>query len=76
MSGLSYDQCLPKAKERLQGRMKWVWTEDVDEAYEKYRTDLIAGGEFHASGDGVCTRFARGGSRCPPTEAMSLLERI
>jgi len=34
MEGLSYDECLPLVAERLRNRMKWVWTEDIDEAYE------------------------------------------
>ncbi|KAL6719527.1 hypothetical protein ACLMJK_003768 [Lecanora helva] len=35
MNGLSYDECLPLVAERLADRMKWIWSEDIDAAYER-----------------------------------------
>lgn len=39
MTGQTYEECLPLVKLRLQDRMKWIWTEDIDTAYEKARSD-------------------------------------
>ncbi len=33
-AGLTYDQCLPIVKEKLQHRMRWVWGGDIDAEYE------------------------------------------
>lgn len=33
----SLEQCLPILAERTRERMKWVWEEDLDAAYEKQR---------------------------------------
>ena len=41
MKGLSYDDCLPLVAEKLKNRMKWIWTEDIDEAYEKAREEHL-----------------------------------
>ncbi|KAH8692607.1 hypothetical protein BGW36DRAFT_302360 [Talaromyces proteolyticus] len=38
MVGLSYDDCLPIVCEQLKDRMKWVWNENLDEAYERARS--------------------------------------
>ncbi|KAJ5602274.1 hypothetical protein N7510_011808 [Penicillium lagena] len=31
--GLSYEDCLPVLKRKLKGRMKWVWSADIDAEY-------------------------------------------
>lgn len=41
MVGKSYDDCLPIVREQLKDRMKWVWFEDLDDVYEKARSQLI-----------------------------------
>lgn len=33
----SFEECLPMIAERTRERMKWVWEEDLDAAYEKMR---------------------------------------
>ena len=38
--GLSYDDCMPIVKDRLKDRMKWVWTEDIDIAYESAKVTM------------------------------------
>lgn len=40
MKGLTYDECQPLVAARLRDRMKWIWTEDIDDAYEKARLEL------------------------------------
>lgn len=37
MAGKSYEECLPLVRESLKDRMNWVWTEDIDLAYEGER---------------------------------------
>ena len=37
LRGEAYEACLPVVRERLEGRMKWVWTEEIDEVYESER---------------------------------------
>lgn len=37
VAGLSYDESLPVAKSMLEHRMKWIWGDDIDDAYEKAR---------------------------------------
>lgn len=32
--GLDFEECLPVIREKLMGRMKWVWGADVDREYE------------------------------------------
>ena len=32
--GLSYDDCLPIAAEKLKHRMRWVWGGDIDAEYD------------------------------------------
>ena len=36
-AGLSYDDGLPIAKSMLENRMKWIWTDDIDQAFEQGR---------------------------------------
>ncbi|KAF2097138.1 FAD/NAD(P)-binding domain-containing protein [Rhizodiscina lignyota] len=43
MVGKSYDDCLPLVRDALKDRMKWVWTADIDDAYEKARAAVISG---------------------------------
>ena len=40
LANLPYDQCLPVVADRLRDRMKWVWTADIDEAYEELRSQM------------------------------------
>ena len=40
MRGLPYEECLPLVAERLRNRMKWIWSEDIDEAYLKAKKQL------------------------------------
>jgi salicylate hydroxylase len=37
VAGLSYEDGLPIAKAMLENRMKWIWADDIDQAYEKAR---------------------------------------
>lgn len=37
MMGKPYEQCLPFVRDSLKDRMRWVWTENIDEAYESAR---------------------------------------
>jgi salicylate hydroxylase len=34
MRGLTFDQCMPFVKARIESRMKWIWTDDIDAAYK------------------------------------------
>lgn len=34
VAGLSYDESLPVVKSMLEDRMKWIWNDDIDKAYE------------------------------------------
>lgn len=34
MKGKSYDECIPLIRDSLTDRMKWIWNEDIDSAYE------------------------------------------
>jgi salicylate hydroxylase len=36
-AGLNYDESLPVAKSMLEHRMKWIWGDDIDQAYEETR---------------------------------------
>ena len=40
MEGKSYDERLPILIEGAKNNMKWIWTEDIDAAYEKHRGDM------------------------------------
>lgn len=41
MVGKSYDECLPLVRDALKDRMNWVWTEDIDQAYEKMNEEMM-----------------------------------
>lgn len=41
LRGEEYEACLPKVRERLRDRMKWVWTEEIDEVYESERGRMV-----------------------------------
>lgn len=47
--GLSYEDGLSITKAKLQDRMKWIWTDDIDSAYEKARKNLKMGGQASSS---------------------------
>jgi salicylate hydroxylase len=40
MKGLTFESCMPLVKTRIESRMKWIWTEDIDAAYESARKRL------------------------------------
>jgi len=35
LKGLTYEECVPKVANILKDRMSWIWSEDIDQAYEK-----------------------------------------
>jgi salicylate hydroxylase len=37
VAGRSYEDGLPIVKTKLEDRMKWIWSEDMDEVYETAR---------------------------------------
>ena len=40
LKGVDYDACLPKVRDRLKDRMKWVWSEEIDDAYESEKDKM------------------------------------
>lgn len=42
MVGKSYEECLGPVSESLKNRMKWVWDERIDDAYEAMRETMLA----------------------------------
>ena len=40
LRGLEFDACLPKVRDRLKDRMKWVWSEEIDDAYESEKAKM------------------------------------
>lgn len=34
MKGKTYEECIPLIRDSLKDRMKWIWNEDIDAAYE------------------------------------------
>lgn len=41
LKNLDYDACLPKVRDSLKDRMKWVWTEEIDDAYETEKAKMV-----------------------------------
>ncbi|KAL1878548.1 hypothetical protein VTK73DRAFT_7889 [Phialemonium thermophilum] len=39
LARLSYDEALPVARTMLENRMKWIWGDDIDQAYERVRDE-------------------------------------
>lgn len=39
LKGLDYEAYLPKVRDRLKNLMKWVWSEEIDDAYERMTQD-------------------------------------
>ncbi len=37
---LGYDEGLPIVRSMLEHRMKWIWSDDIDQAYEKARESI------------------------------------
>jgi salicylate hydroxylase len=35
LKGLTYDECVPIIASTLKDRMSWIWSEEIDEAYER-----------------------------------------
>ncbi|KAL9078462.1 MAG: hypothetical protein Q9157_002615 [Trypethelium eluteriae] len=44
----SFEECVPMMAERTRERMKWVWEEDLDEAYDKTRKGTAVNGSNSA----------------------------
>lgn len=42
MKGRSYTECLPTFAKIMQGRMDWIWGDDLDASYEKGRSAMVA----------------------------------
>jgi salicylate hydroxylase len=42
MLGKSFDECIPRMRDHLKDRMQWIWTEDIDIAYETVAEELRA----------------------------------
>ncbi|KAJ4253833.1 hypothetical protein NW762_010228 [Fusarium torreyae] len=40
LEGLNYEDCLPVVRDLLKDRMKWIWTEDIDQVYENALAEL------------------------------------
>lgn len=40
MIGKKYDDCLPIVRDQLRDRMRWMWSENLDQAYETTREDF------------------------------------
>ena len=41
LKGVDYEACLPKVRDRLKDRMKWVWSEEIDDAYESEKAKMV-----------------------------------
>ncbi|KAH8911616.1 FAD/NAD(P)-binding domain-containing protein [Coniochaeta sp. PMI_546] len=53
VAGLSYDDSLPVAKSMLEHRMKWIWGDDIDQAYEETRDRAFQIQKPHIDSDPV-----------------------
>lgn len=42
LAELTYDGALPVARSMLEHRMKWIWGDDIDQAYEENRDRTFA----------------------------------
>ena len=40
LKDLPYDEGLPIVKERVEERMRWIWVEDLDDAFERVKTEV------------------------------------
>lgn len=40
MVGKSYEECIPLVRDALKDRMKWIWSADIDDIYEKARATV------------------------------------
>lgn len=38
LHGLSYEECLPIVRELLKDRMTWIWSDDIDVAYDNAKS--------------------------------------
>ena len=43
MKDSEYDDCIPQLINALKEMLKWVWTEDIDKAYENQRLAKVEG---------------------------------
>ena len=41
LRGVAYDDCLPIVRDRLKDRIKWVWSEEIDDAYEGEKAKMM-----------------------------------
>lgn len=39
LKDIPYEACLPIIKEKIEQRMKWIWTEDISEAFERAKQE-------------------------------------
>lgn len=56
----TFEECVPLIAERTRERMKWVWEEDLDEAYEKGRDGHVNGGPAPTTIGSAMDRAAAG----------------
>jgi salicylate hydroxylase len=54
MQGKSYDESLPILVEGVNGRFKWIWSEDIDVAYDRARTEMLENEAVRRSKRGWC----------------------
>lgn len=40
LKGVDFDACLPMVRDRLKDRMKWVCSEEIDDAYESEKSKM------------------------------------
>lgn len=50
LKGMRFEECIPFVRERLEGRMRWVWEGDLEGGYETEREK----GRVFPTGDGSC----------------------
>ena len=48
--GRSFEQCLPIVRQKLEGRMKWVWGADIDQLYDEVAAGVRAAGAGGSGG--------------------------
>lgn len=52
---LDFQAALPVVKNKIEGRMKWIWTDDIDAAYKAAKADVGLGSD--EAGDGQRSRL-------------------
>ena len=41
LESLSFEECLPIVRDQIKDRMNWIWSEDIDAAYENARAQVL-----------------------------------